>query len=136
MESLKIFFMSLSLTLACDRRFPENFYNGCSFNSLILVNPSTGFVIADENCGLEIDKETFYEQPFVFFTDALVDKKYTLIMVDHDNPLTFNANFYLHWLVTDIDGDSLRHGFGVDQGNVLAGEFFPVDRLILNLTSL
>lgn len=88
-------------------------------DSIAIVDPVTGFLIAAENCGLEVDKETFSEQPFVFYTEALDDMRYTLVMVDNDSEKT-----YLHWLATDIDGEALRHGLGVHEGNTVAGEKF------------
>lgn len=96
--------------------------NACSFDSLVLVNPSSGFVIADENCGLEVDKENFFEQPYVFYADAVDYVKYTLMMVDNDNPLAVDDDTYWHWLVADIDGQSLKYGLGIYSGNTLAGK--------------
>jgi Phosphatidylethanolamine-binding protein len=97
---------------------------GCGISdSIAIVNPSTGFLIAGENCGLEVDKATFREQPFVFYTEALDDMRYTLVMVDNDNPLATDGRIYLHWLATDIEGSSLRHGLGIREGNTVAGEF-------------
>lgn len=113
-----------TVSLACDNFFIPSELDGCDFESLLLVNPSSGFVITEENCGLEVDKETFYEQPFVFYSDAVSDMKYTLVMVDHDNPLAVDDNLYLHWLVTDIDGQSLTYGLGIYSGNVIAGSDF------------
>lgn len=111
--------MSVTVSLSCDSFIPPELL-GCAFNSLLLVNPSSGFVIAEENCGLEVDKEVFFEQPYVFFTDAVSDVKYTMMMVDNDNPLS--NDLYLHWLVTDIDGESLKFGLGIYSGNVIAGK--------------
>lgn len=118
MESLKLIYFSFSLTLACDISFSPNYFNSCS---LTLVNPFSGFVIASENCGLEIDKGAFYEQPFIFYDDAVDTMKYMLIMVDNDNPLAFDGNVYLHWLITDIDGNALKYGL-IDSGNIVAGK--------------
>lgn len=121
MNTFQLIFVSFGLVFACDISLPPEFYNSCSYDSLLLVNPFTSFVITDENCGLEVDKEAFYEQPYVFYNDAVDDMKYTLIMIDNDNPLAFDGNLYLHWLVTDIDGNALKHGLGIEPGNTIAG---------------
>lgn len=105
----------LSVAFGCKVEFP---FSECSFDGfLTLVNPTTGYTIAADNCGIEIDKETFAEQPFVFLPDALPNEKYTLIMVDIGE-----ENSYLHWLVNDIDGQSLKYGLGIDSGNTVAGK--------------
>lgn len=119
--SMKLFYINFVFTalLACDN-IPANLLTSCSFNYLAVVNPSTGFVITDENCGIEIDKKTFFEQPFVFYSEALDLMEYTLIMIDHSNSL-IDRNF-LHWMVINIDGQSLKHGLGINAGNTLAGK--------------
>lgn len=105
---------------ACDVIFPETL-NGCFFDGLTLVNPHSGFVVAGENCGLEVHKEAFYDQPYVFYDNANDFMKYTLIMIDNDNPLCDEGNKFLHWMVTDIDGQSLKYGLGVYGGQTVAG---------------
>lgn len=122
MKSFKLIFLCLSLTLAFNLSFSSEFYNGCSYDTLTLVNPFTGFLITDVNCGLEVDKEAFYEQPYVFYNDAVDDMKYTLFMLDKDNEMAFEENLYLHWLVTDIDGRSLKYGLGINPDNTAAGK--------------
>jgi hypothetical protein len=124
MEVFKLFvFISCFMgSDACDTIvFPETL-NGCTFSDLTLVNPKTGFVVAGVNCGLEVYKSTFYDQPFVFFAGASDKMKYTLVMVDKDNPDCDDDDMYLHWLVTDIDGQSLKYGLGVYGGKTVAGE--------------
>lgn len=120
------FFLLISLLgsiEACDVSPPPELLTGCgAFDSLAVVNPSTGFLVAEETCGLEVDKTTFYEQPFVFYTEALDYMKYTLVMVDNDNPLTADGSLFLQWLATDIDGSSLKHGLGIYEGNTVAGK--------------
>lgn len=117
--------------LGCENTPPELF-QACELESLAIVNPSTGFVITDENCGLEIDKETFYEQPYVFYTDALSYKKYTLVMMDRDNSEAEEGDSFLHWMVTDIEGESLRYGLGINVGNTVAGKLNPIRSRLLN----
>jgi phosphatidylethanolamine-binding protein (PEBP) family uncharacterized protein len=92
-------------------------------DQLELVNPSTGFVVTGDFCGLEVDKETFSMQPFVFYSNAKDSMTYTLIMVDNDNPETEIGKMFLHWMVTDIDGQSLKYGLGIYAGNTIAGKF-------------
>lgn len=121
-SSFYLVLMKVVITFACEFKISSEFLDACSFDSLVLVNPSTGFVIANENCGLEVDKENFFEQPFVFYPDAVDYAKYTLMMVDDDNPLSVDDDEYLHWLVTDIDGQSLKYGMGIYSGNTLAGK--------------
>ena len=113
---------SMGICDACDTIiFPESL-NGCAFNGITLVNPRTGFVIAGVNCGLEVHKSTFYDQPFVFYADAIDNMKYMLIMVDKDNPDCDEGDMYLHWLVKDIDGESLKYGLGIYSGDTVAGK--------------
>lgn len=107
---------------ACELQGNPEQMNGCAFDTLAIVNPSTGFVITNENCRLEVDKETFFEQPFVFYSEAANFLRYTLIMVDRDNPLVADGNVYLHWLTTDIEGESLKYGLGIYTGNTVAGK--------------
>lgn len=121
---MKLAVMTLAFvaTFACDiNNVPPELLNGCIYSSIDIVNPATGFVVTGENCGLEIDKSTFYDQPYVFYADAADFMRYTLIMVDRDNPLAQDGNLYLHWLSTDIDGQALKHGLGIDSGNTVAG---------------
>lgn len=125
MEVFKFFVFTACFMEICDACetivFPETL-NGCSFSDLSLVNPKTGFVVTGVNCGLEVYKSTFYDQPFVFFSGARDNAKYTLIMVDKDNPACNVGDMYLHWLVTEIDGQSLKYGLGVYGGKTVAGE--------------
>jgi Phosphatidylethanolamine-binding protein len=123
-SSFKLFVLTvcfMRVSNACDTTIPPRVLNGCFFDGLTLVNPSTGFLIAGENCGLEVDKEIFYYQPYVFFANAFDFMKYTLIMVDNDNPICDEGNKYLHWMVTDVDGKSLKYGLGIYGGQTLAG---------------
>lgn len=119
---------------ACQLQVDPELITGCTFDSLAIVNPSSGFVITGENCGREVDKETFYEQPFVFYSEAVSFLRYTLIMVDKDNPLVADGNMYLHWISTDIDGESLKYGLGIYSGNTVAGNRFKLPTLYM-LTS-
>lgn len=113
--------ISIAIALACEN-IPIEVLDGCALDSLAVVNPSIGFVITGENCGLEVDKEIFAEQPYVFYSDASDYTKYSLIMVDNDNPLVADGNSYLHWMITDIDGQSLKHGLGIYSGKTVAGK--------------
>ena len=112
---------TLMIVFGCEINIPPEILNGCEFDALVLLNPTSGFVIADENCGLEIDKMTFYEQPFVFYSDAIDWMKYTLIMIDNDNKNVERRNSFLHWMVNDIDGQSLKYGLGIYSGKTFAG---------------
>lgn len=126
MEGFKFFvFMTclMGICKACDTIVFPGTLNGCTFGNLTLVNPTTGFVIAGENCGIEVHKETFFDQPYVFFANAIGYMRYTLIMVDNDNPVCDDEDMFLHWFVTDIDGQSLKHGLGIYGGQTYAGEF-------------
>lgn len=47
--------------------------DGCNFNyyaPLLISAPTTGFTISETTCGLLIPKDTFKEQPFVYYPDA------------------------------------------------------------------
>jgi phosphatidylethanolamine-binding protein (PEBP) family uncharacterized protein len=61
------------------------------------------------------------EQPYVFFPNAKEDSKYTLIMIDNDDPFTEDGKQFLQWLVINIDGTSLKHGVGEFYGETFAG---------------
>jgi phosphatidylethanolamine-binding protein (PEBP) family uncharacterized protein len=87
------------------------------------VNPQTGFTVAQENCGIEVDKSTFSsEQPYVFYPDASEDLKYTLIMVNTD-PITEERKTYLHWMIVNIDGTAMKYGVGDNYGEIFAGKY-------------
>lgn len=119
MRVVKLLFLNFTVTMACTIRYPSS---GCFFDPLAVINPTTGIVITGEACGIEVDKETFFEQPYVFYSDALGNRKYTLIMVDNDSLQAENGNSYLHWLITDIDGQTMKYGLGVYSGITVAGE--------------
>jgi hypothetical protein len=107
--------------LSCDLQTED--IHGCDFDTLYLLNPQTGFTIAGDSCGIEIDKNTFSEQqPYVFYSNANEDLKYTLIMVDNDDPFTDEGKDYLQWMIINIDGTSLKYGVGDSYGETLAGE--------------
>lgn len=44
--------------------------DGCYYPPIMISVPSTGFTISQQTCGLLIPKETFIEQPFVYYPDA------------------------------------------------------------------
>lgn len=44
--------------------------NACNFDPIMIMVPSTGFIINQENCDSLIPKETFAETPFVYFGNA------------------------------------------------------------------
>lgn len=112
---------SLECNLSCDLKASHD-YDGCDFNSLFLVNPQTGFTLAQQNCGIEVDKSAFAEQPCVFYPDANEDLKYTLIMVDDDDPLCEEGRVFLQWMIVNIDGTALKYGVGDKYGEIYAGE--------------
>lgn len=77
--------------------------DGCSFNTLTLITPSSGFNIPVSNaCGILLRKESFQKQPFVAYENALMDRKYTLLMMDKNGPGAQYGKYYLHWMVVDI----------------------------------
>lgn len=124
MRSIAYFFLELifiTSSLSCDLESVED-TSGCDFDSLLLVNPQTGFTVADENCGLEVDKRTFEDQPYVFYPNARDDLKYTLIMVDQDDPFTEEDKDFLQWMVINISGTSLKYGVGEFYGETLVGK--------------
>lgn len=49
---------------------PPEMLNTCSFDPVMIMVPSSGFVINQENCDSLIPKETFAEMPFVYFSNA------------------------------------------------------------------
>lgn len=111
--------LSLAATMACtiSSAYPTS---ACFLDPLAVVNPTTGVVVTGETCGSEVDKESFFDQPYVFYFNALSNAKYTLIMVDNENPLAENSNSYLHWLITDIDGQTMKYGLGIYSGFTVA----------------
>lgn len=129
-QVLVILFVAFSIecNLSCDLNTSSE-YDGCDFNSLFLVNPKTGYTVAQENCGLEVDKSTFQEQPYVFYPDANEDLKYTLIMVDDDDPLNSSAaddEVFLQWMIVNIDGTAMKYGVGANYGETFAGNYFKL----------
>lgn len=96
-----IFVLNFPLIFPCDFNFPQDNLNACDFDPLLLLNADTGFVIAGENCGLEVSKDVFEDQPFVFYSEAQDLLKYTLIMVDQDADVD-EENLYLHWMLADV----------------------------------
>lgn len=123
-------FFLITSCLSCDLE-SVNDTSGCDFDSLLLVNPQTGFTVADENCGLEVDKLTFQDQPYVFYPNAQDDIEYTLIMVDHDDPYTEEDKDFLQWMVINVSGRSLKYGVGEFYGETVAGEYFMRPSLVL-----
>lgn len=118
---IEIYFIGFNLSCDIESIEEEGSSNGCDFEALMLVNPQTGFTIAGDNCGLEVDKRTFEDQPYVFYPSANEDLKYALIMVDNDDPFTEDENQFLQWMVVDIDGMSLTYGVGEFIGQTVAG---------------
>lgn len=118
--SILFVFLNYKIILGCEINFVP--LNGCAYDQLAFVNPSTGFIVNGDFCGLEVDKESFWEQPFVFYANAKDHMTYLLIMVDNDNPGTNVGKLFLHWLVTDINGNSLKYGLGIYSGNTVAGK--------------
>lgn len=116
---LELIFIAASLS--CDLEYLDD-TSGCDFDALFLVNPQTGFTVADENCGIEVDKLTFQDQPYVFYPNARDDMKYTLIMVDHDDPYSEDDKDFLQWMVINISGTSLKYGVGEFYGETVAGK--------------
>lgn len=115
---------SIECNLSCDLNTSSREYDGCDFNSLFLVNPQTGFTLAQQNCGIEVDKSAFEEQPYVFYPDARDDLKYTLIMVDEDDPLSEDGKVFLQWMIVNVDGTALKYGVGDNYGETFAGKEF------------
>lgn len=126
MGNLRVFILIkiclITSSLSCDLKSSLDEDSACEFDALMLVNARTGFTVAEGNCGIEIDKAVFVEQPYVFFPYAKEDAKYTLIMVDNDDPFTDDGKQFLQWLVINIDGTSLKYGVGEFYGETYAGD--------------
>jgi len=60
-------------------------------------------------------------EPTVQFDDAVDGQKYTIAMIDPDAPSKKNprAANWNHWLVTNVEGASLKAGTGLTNGKVL-----------------
>ena len=101
---LLLAYLTVNLCEACDTTTQVEFLNGCGeHEGMEIMVPSTGFIIASENCGLLIPKETFEEQPHVFYTNAGEDAKYTLIMVEEVlDSSSGEQEKRLQWLVSEI----------------------------------
>jgi hypothetical protein len=113
---------NVECNLSCDLNTSQE-YDGCDFNFLFLVNPKSGFTVAQENCGIEVDKSTFNEQPYVFYPDASEDLRYTLIMVDTEEGKTF-----LHWMMVNVDGRAMKYGVGDNYGEIFAGKHLNLNK--------
>lgn len=55
---------------ACQILVPAELLNACTFDALTLTVPDSGFVVDRESCNDVVDKETFVEQPYVYFGGA------------------------------------------------------------------
>lgn len=55
----------------CQIAAPPEMLSTCSFDPLMIMVPSSGFVVNQENCDSLIPKETFVETPFVYFVNAV-----------------------------------------------------------------
>lgn len=125
---------SIECNLSCDLNISSHEYDACDFNSLFLVNPRTGFTLAQQNCGLEVHKSAFEDQPYVFYPDAREDFKYTIIMVDEDNPMSEDGNIFLQWMIMNVDGLALKYGVGHNYGEIFAGN--DSKEILLNFNSI
>ncbi|XP_063696024.1 phosphatidylethanolamine-binding protein 4-like [Culicoides brevitarsis] len=96
--------------------------DGCNYNfyhPLMVTVPSTGFTISEQTCGLLIPKDTFKEQPFVYYIDAKDNIEYTVLMVDPDHPSTLGGTYYVHWILANIPGYILKTGLGYNVGTTI-----------------
>lgn len=49
---------------------PPELLNGCTFSPLVITNPLNGYTVNRFNCNEVINKDTFTEQPYVYFSNA------------------------------------------------------------------
>jgi hypothetical protein len=68
-----------------------------------------------------VEKSALEDQPYVFYPDANEKLKYTLIMVDEDEPLCDEGKVFLQWMIVNIDGLALKYGIGDNYGEIFAG---------------
>lgn len=69
--AMTIMHQQLPGTGACQILVPAELLNGCTFESLTLTVPSSSFIVDRESCNDVVDKETFFEQPYVYFSGAI-----------------------------------------------------------------
>lgn len=55
---------------ACQMLVPSELLNACTFDTLALTVPTTSFTIDRDTCNDVVDKEVFFEQPYVYFSGA------------------------------------------------------------------
>lgn len=67
---LFLFVIYVSKVFSCQTLVPVELLNGCTFDSLTLIAPSTGFSINRDCCNDVISKGEFLEQPYVYFNNA------------------------------------------------------------------
>uniref|UniRef100_A0A336LMI4 CSON001333 protein n=1 Tax=Culicoides sonorensis TaxID=179676 RepID=A0A336LMI4_CULSO len=119
---LKLILIFIFAFVCSDNQVQGYIVGGCNFNyyaPLLVSVPSTGFTISEQTCGLLIPKETFKEQPFVYFPNALDNVEYTIVMVDPDQPSLPAGTHYLHWILSNIPGYILKTGLGYNVGTTI-----------------
>lgn len=122
--NFKIFFIAIlssSLSVSndgCEIILQPDLDGGCTFAEIQLLHPTIGVELT-QICGSSIDSEFLQEQPIVIYPEAIDSMNYSLVMVDK----IWDGSLFLQWLVTDVDGEVMRNGVKVTDGNTIAGKF-------------
>jgi hypothetical protein len=117
-----IIFITLisTLTTGCEIFLQPDLLDGCTFDTIELVNPLSGFslISGETSCGCQVDKELLNEQPILIYPEALETSKYLLLMIDK----LWDGSIFLQWLVSDINGSELQKGLDMNTANTFVGK--------------
>lgn len=77
---LYLIFIYVSKVFSCQTLVPVELLNSCTFDSLTMIVPSTGFTINRDCCNDVVSKREFSEQPYVYFNNANEVKLYNYVI--------------------------------------------------------
>ncbi|KAL0269498.1 UNVERIFIED_CONTAM: hypothetical protein PYX00_007207 [Menopon gallinae] len=85
--------------------------SGCGYDATMkLTSRPNDLVVQKENCSKEFVKTEWQQVPLLQMESAKEDKTYTVICIDPDAPNHEKGEYYLHWLVSNVNGNDLRTG--------------------------
>lgn len=68
--SVCVIFLLIKQSFGCRLLVPPEFLNGCIFDPMIVSVSHAGFSVTRENCNAVVAKDTFAEQPLVYYGRA------------------------------------------------------------------
>ncbi|XP_046658907.1 OV-16 antigen-like [Homalodisca vitripennis] len=85
--------------------------NACTLGGSLAVTSVPGKLLVNSGrCNPVYDKEEFQQQPRVRYPEAKAGELYTLVMLDPDAPGRRRGQYYLHWIVANINGGDFKSG--------------------------